>query len=140
MPAISAVKAIRQSSCFACGTSNPHGLGLTFVTATDGSVHANWWPRDVHEGFAGIIHGGIVATVLDEAMSKAVAANVEPGLTCRLEVRLSRSVSTNERLTVRGWVVDRHRRRIQAAAEILDDSGAERASGSATFLVRRGAG
>jgi len=136
MPATSAVQARRQSSCFGCGERNPHGLGLRFVTATDGSVHADWRPRVAHEGFAGIIHGGIIATVLDEAMSKAVAATVEPGLTCRLEVRLHRSVSTDERLVVRGWVVDRRNRRVRAEADIRDVSGGERARGQATFLIR----
>ena len=87
MPPPDAIEPRRQSSCFACGERNPHGLGLRFVTAIDGSVLANWRLRDLHEGFAGIIHGGIVSTVLDEAMSKAVAAGGEPGMTCRLEIR-----------------------------------------------------
>ncbi len=137
MPVTSVVKARRQSSCFGCGERNPHGLGLRFVTATDGSVCADWRPRVAHEGFAGIIHGGIVATVLDEAMSKTVAATVEPGLTCSLEVSLHRSVSTDERLVARGWVVDRRNRRVRAEAEIRDVYGRERARGKATFLVQR---
>src|SRR5450756_1538431 len=64
----------RAHCCFGCGPDNPHGLHLTFtiddsdptrVTAT-----ANVQLTRLHEGPPGHIHGGIIATLLDEAMSK----------------------------------------------------------------------
>ena len=82
-----------QPVCFACGNSNANGLKLQFRVDDDGSVIADWTPADIWEGYQGIIHGGIVSTVLDEAMSKAVAAAAKPALTCHLEVRLRRPVS-----------------------------------------------
>jgi len=136
MLAQKAIEARRQSTCFACGSQNGHGLGLRFETGTDGSVHASWRPRGEHEGFEGIIHGGIVSTVLDEAMSKAVAAAGEPGLTCHLEVRLRRYVAADESLSIRGWIVERRRRRVRAEAELRDARGFEKAHGWATFLVQ----
>ncbi|MCS1411908.1 MAG: hypothetical protein M2R45_05110 [Verrucomicrobia subdivision 3 bacterium] len=55
-------------SCFACGKNNPHGLNLAFQT--DGSqVLATWIPQAQHTGFTDMIHGGIIATVLDEIMA-----------------------------------------------------------------------
>lgn len=73
-----------QSGCFACGPDHPHGLKLRLRADGHGSVMANWIPRKEWEGYQGIIHGGVVATVLDEAMCKAVAAAAEPAFTCRL--------------------------------------------------------
>ncbi|MCW5977511.1 MAG: PaaI family thioesterase [Bryobacteraceae bacterium] len=85
--------------------------------------------------FQGIIHGGIVSTVLDEAMSKAVASSGSPAVTCRLEIRLRRRIVPGEGLTVRGWIVERKKRRIRAEAEIVDREGRERAHAWAVFLA-----
>ena len=124
-----------QSACFACGAEHPHGLGLQFVREPGGHVVADWTPSRDWEGFRGIIHGGIVSTVLDEAMSKAVASTGPPSLTCQLEVRFRHSVLPGEALTVRGWVVERHKRRVLVEAEIRDQAGTEKAHGRATFLT-----
>lgn len=123
-----------QPACFACGADHPHGLKLQFRADGPGSVWADWIPSKAWEGFRGIIHGGIVATVLDEAMSKAVAAAGPPALTCHLEVRLRRHVVPDEALVVRGWVVEKRKRRIQVEAELRDRLNLERAHAWATFL------
>lgn len=95
---------------------------------------AQWTPQPEFEGFQGIIHGGIIATVLDEAMSQAVAAAYQPALTCSLEVRLRQRVRPGEPLIVRGWVVERRRRRILVEAVLLDEQGKQRAHARAIFL------
>ena len=60
-------------SCFVCGEANPHGLKLRFET--DGKrVHATFTPRPEHIGFKGVVHGGLIATMLDEIMVWACAA------------------------------------------------------------------
>lgn len=60
----------QTQSCFACGKNNPHGLNLAFHT--DGSqIITVWTPTPRHIGFADIIHGGIIAAVLDEIMAWA---------------------------------------------------------------------
>jgi acyl-coenzyme A thioesterase PaaI-like protein len=109
-------------------------LKLEFRSNGSGSVIADWTPSKAWEGFQGIIHGGIVSTVLDEAMSKAVAAAGAPALTCHLEVRLRRHVAAGEPMRVHGWVVERRRRRIQTEAELRDRLDVERAHAWATFL------
>ncbi len=123
-----------QPRCFACGAGHPHGLKLKFRGNGNGSVIADWTPSTAWEGFQGIIHGGIVSTVLDEAMSKAVAAGAEPALTCHLEVRLRRPVVPGEPMVVRGWVVEKRGRRIQVEADLRDRRNVERAHAWATFL------
>ena len=80
-------------------------------------------PAETWQGFPRIIHGGIVATVLDEAMAKAVSA-VGRALTGELRVRYRRPVAPGDELRVRGWVVERTRRvmRAEAALTALDGS------------------
>jgi len=121
--------------CFACGDRNSRGLRLCFAPDGDRAVTAVWRTDAVWEGFRGVIHGGIVSTVLDEAMSKAVAAAGIPALTCELHVRLRRHVAAAEQLQVSGWVVEKRKRRIVTEATLKDRNGVERAHAWATFLA-----
>ena len=57
--------------CFGCGSDNPHGLALEFTHDADG-VRAEFVTREEHQGFRGMLHGGIVTAALDEAMGHAV--------------------------------------------------------------------
>ncbi len=54
-----------QSTCFVCGPAHQTGLRIRFEPAGGGDVYALWIPAPAWEGFEGIIHGGIVSTVLD---------------------------------------------------------------------------
>ena len=57
------------AGCIVCGRQNAHGLGLSLhVDGAAGGVWTQFSPRPEHIGFEGIIHGGVLATVLDEAM------------------------------------------------------------------------
>ena len=56
--------------CFGCGTLNPIGLKLTFKWDGD-KYSALWTPQREHQGRAGRVHGGLLALVLDEALSRA---------------------------------------------------------------------
>jgi acyl-coenzyme A thioesterase PaaI-like protein len=123
-----------QAVCFACGAEHPHGLKLQFRVEEDGLAVADWTPSKNWQGFQDIIHGGIVSTVLDEAMSKAVAAAARPALTCHLEVRLHRAVAPEESLLIRGWVVKKRKRFIRVEADLRDRQNVERAHAWATFL------
>ena len=55
--------------CMVCGRGNPLGLGLSlFVDPASGVVRVNYTPAGPHIGFEGVVHGGVLATVIDEAM------------------------------------------------------------------------
>ena len=58
--------------CFGCGDDNPIGLHLRFAADGDG-VKASFVPGPEHQGFGDVVHGGIISTVLDEAMAWATA-------------------------------------------------------------------
>ena len=124
-----------QRTCFACGVDNPHGLQLEFRFDPDGTASASWVPDIQWEGPRGIVHGGIVTTLLDEAMAKAVAATGCKSLTADLRVRFRRYAKTGEVLKVRGWIVKHRKRLIETEATVIAPDGSERAHAWARFVV-----
>jgi len=132
------LRARTQNRCIVCGRENPYGLHIHFVRELDGAISAEWRPTENWEGFQGIVHGGIIGTVLDEAMSKAVAAIKCEALTGELRVRFRHHVSTGESLRIRGWVVETARRLVKAEATLTAADGSERAHAWARFLALPG--
>ena len=128
------LRAETQAACVACGPEHPHGLRIKYETALDGSVTACWIPTTGWEGFRGIVHGGILGTVLDEAMSKAVESSGLEALTAELHVRFRHHVVPGESLEIRGWIVERASRLTRAEATLTSSDGVERAHAWAKFL------
>jgi uncharacterized protein (TIGR00369 family) len=120
--------------CVVCGHQNPQGLQLTF--RVDGNcVTAEWVPGKNWESFQGVIHGGVISTVLDEAMSKAVIAQGLEAFTVDLRVRFKQKLRTGETVWARGWVVQQQKRRITAEASICNSAGDEHAHAWGIFLI-----
>ena len=132
------LQARTQNRCIVCGQENRYGLHIHFVREPDGAISAEWQPTENWEGFKGIVHGGIISTVLDEAMSKAVAAIKCEALTGELRVRFRHHVSAGESLRVRGWVVGKVKRLVKAEATLMAADGSERAHAWARFLALPG--
>ena len=107
------LRARTQNGCVVCGQENPYGLRIHYARERDGAITAEWRPTENWEGFKGIVHGGIISTVLDEAMSKAVAAMNYEALTGELRVRFRRHVAAGENLRIRGWVVEKVKRLVR---------------------------
>jgi uncharacterized protein (TIGR00369 family) len=123
--------------CFGCGAANPEGLRPRFdVDAGKRSAEATFRPRPEHQGYAGVTHGGIIATLLDEAMLKLCWELGIPAVTARLEVELKRPVPVGEELRVRGWLVEDRGRVLKAEAEINDSAGELVARGRSTAVVK----
>ncbi len=95
---------------------------------------ATWTPTSTWEGFRGIVHGGVVSSVLDEAMSKAVAGMGLQALTAELRVRFRRHVPSGTAFFVRGWIVSRNKRMVKSEAMLTAADGTEHAHAWATFL------
>ena len=127
-----------QNGCVVCGQDNPHGLHIQYLLGRDGAVTAEWRPTANWEGFEGIVHGGIISTVLDEAMSKAVVAMNYEALTGELRVRFRHRVASGENLRIRGWVVEKVKRLVKAEATLTASDGSERAHAWASFLALPG--
>ena len=123
-----------QNTCFVCGTDNPRGLHIRFQKTGDGVVEAQWRPPSEVEGYQGIVHGGVVAAVLDEAMSKAVAATGSPALTAHLEVRYRRPVPGGAQYRIEGEVARRDLRRLHVRGALVDAEGNAFAESKACFV------
>ena len=124
--------------CFVCGQHNPYGLHLSFRREND-SVVADFLPREEHQGFPGVIHGGIVAAVLDEALNRTSLLSAHPAwtMTGRLEVRYRRYVPYGERLRVRAILIGERGRMIQASGTLTlaDDEQVVLAEAQGTFMA-----
>jgi acyl-coenzyme A thioesterase PaaI-like protein len=132
------LRARTQNGCVVCGQDNSYGLRIQYVLGRDGAISAEWQPTENWEGFEGIVHGGIISTVLDEAMSKAVAAMNYEALTGELRVRFRHHVAAGENLRIRGWVVEKVKRLVKAEATLTAADGSERAHAWARFLALPG--
>lgn len=122
-------------SCFVCGPDNPRGMHLVFLASTAGEMTADWVPEPEMEGYQGIVHGGVVSTVLDEAMAKVVDATGVEALTAELRVRFRRQISSGSRVRVRGWIESQRKRVINTEAVLIDADGSELAHAWAVFLA-----
>lgn len=125
----------RHSACFVCGQDNPAGLQIPFLHLENGDMTAVWTPGSAWEGFRGIVHGGVVSTVLDEAMSKAVAATGSEALTAELRIRFRLPVHSGVTFHIRGWIVRRSKRLIETEATITSSGGTDHAHAWASFLA-----
>ena len=100
---------VADNMCFACGAANQHGLKLTF--SYDGDAYVTTFIADPHfQGYEGIVHGGILATVLDEVMARLVWEKAGPAATAKLEVRYKRPAPTGQPIIVRGWITGERRK------------------------------
>lgn len=122
-------------SCFVCGDSNTSGLQLRF--RTDGrQVHARFVPRAEHVGFKQTVHGGLIATVLDEIMVWACAVNTRRFAWCaELNVRFANPLRPGEEALAIGEIVANRRGKIyEAKAELRDSNGVVAASATGKYL------
>jgi uncharacterized protein (TIGR00369 family) len=121
-----------------CGTKNPDGLRLAFRPDGRGGVEADFTAEPRFQGFAGMLHGGILAMLLDEAMVNLAWVRGLGAVSAELRVRLKRPVPIGERVRVEGRIVSENRRIVRAAARALlaDGTLAAEAEG---VCVRQGA-
>jgi len=108
--------------CYACGDLNPIGLHLEFKM--DGEwAEAQFVPLPEHQGYPGYVHGGVVSTLLDEAMGWATHGRSIWAVTGRLEMRFRNIVPTHELLTVRGKIQNDRGRTLEVIAELRNNDG-----------------
>ncbi|HOX58432.1 MAG TPA: PaaI family thioesterase [Candidatus Paceibacterota bacterium] len=122
-------------SCFVCGEANPAGLNLRFET--DGRrVQTRFVPRAEHVGFRQTVHGGLIATLLDEIMVWACAVRTKRFAYCaELKVRFIRPVRPNEALVATGELVCNRRDKLfEAGAELRNKNGETLATATGKYF------
>ncbi len=120
--------------CFACSPHNSIGLKLAFKM--EGEVcRARFVARPEHQGWNGVMHGGLVATVLDEAMAQWLWQNGLKTMTAEMTIRFSHAVPVGEELTIEGRMISQRGRLIEMSAQILLPDGRVAAKARSKFLV-----
>jgi len=125
--------------CIACRSREEGGLGLRFRACPDGSILAEFRCESDYQGFPGRLHGGIIALLLDSAMTHCLFTRRERGVTARLQVRYLHPVHVQRNATIRAWLVHARRSLHILKAEILQE-GDVCATAEASFLPEPGSG
>ena len=121
----SRIKQPNSKNCFACGLGNEHGLGLQFYEINGDELVAENVVPEHFEGFPGIVHGGIIASMLDEMVSRAamIGDTNRFRMTAKLEIRYRAPVPTGQLLKLRA-VIEKRRGRISCTkAELMLPDG-----------------
>ena len=120
--------------CFACGQKNPIGLKLSFQW--DGkTARAEFTPTKYYQGWSGIIHGGIIICILDEAMTYATYFEGLNCLTAKMQTRLKRPALVGDPVVITGSITKRTRKLVETKAAITLKDGTPIAEGTATMFV-----
>jgi acyl-coenzyme A thioesterase PaaI-like protein len=124
-----------DSMCFVCGKKNPIGLKIDFDLDRDNlRIAGTFVPRREHQGYSGIMHGGLASTLLDEAMVKLLWEAGIPAVSATLEIKLLKPVKVGERVMISGWVTSRKGRIINTAARLVDEAGVVLAEATARCI------
>lgn len=127
--------------CFVCGRQNPVGLHLQFYE--DHKHQRIVVPLsipDTYQGYPGIAHGGILATILDETSGRAIMLGAEDApfwVTAKLELRYRKPTPTETPLTIVGWVVKQRRRSAEVAGEVRLADGTVTVEATAVVVCPR---
>ncbi len=123
----------RGRMCYACGEMNEHGLHMRFRREGDRTV-CEYRPCDFQQGYPGRMHGGVVATLVDEAMGWAVYHASAWAATARLNLRFRRSIRLDETLRIEAWVTNNRSKLLDLRAEVRAMSGELLAEGDGVFM------
>lgn len=128
-------------SCFVCGMENPVGLKLRFYETGEGEVTATYEPPDHFQGYPGVLHGGIAASMLDEAAARAHMGGEPPRFlyTAKLEIRYRQNIPMGRRLTVVGKATGGRGRLAEGWSGIYDEEGRLLAEAKAVLMDVPGA-
>jgi len=115
---------VSPHACFACGQLNVHGLHLELHVAGD-TCWTELALRPEFQGWEGIAHGGIIATILDEVMAWALASADAWGYTARMTIEYRRPVPVGASIRGEGRVVARRRRLLSTSGRLVDPATGE---------------
>jgi acyl-coenzyme A thioesterase PaaI-like protein len=109
-----------NQKCYVCGKKNPVGLAVDFtINKETRTIEAHFTPSDLHQGYEGIVHGGILSSLLDEAMAKLAYSLGIPAVTAEIVIKFKAPARPREELVVIGRLTQESGKLIQAEASIL---------------------
>src|SRR5215468_7661308 len=127
---------LKKNYCFACGQDNPHGMHLKFRFDRDRMRFVSKFRLGKRfTGPPGHCHGGIIATILDDAMSKMNKLRDVVAATVQLKIDYFKPVPLQRPLRVESRELRRSGRTLIRTAEILDEAGTLLAAARGVFVI-----
>jgi uncharacterized protein (TIGR00369 family) len=125
-----------DNPCIGCGGANPRGMHLSFEKDDERQrIVGHFRLGDEYQGGSGFLHGGIIALVLDEVMSKVSRFHVEHAVTAELRVEYKRPIRVNTDIVVEGFMTRREGRQLYYEGEIRNQAGDLLARGEGRWVV-----
>lgn len=126
-----------NGNCFVCGEKNPNGLHLNFeIDKERQTLKTTFKAPPTFQGWDGIVHGGIISTLMDEAMAKLVYELGFRAVTISLEIKFRKPAPILETLIVHGEITEVGKRVIKAKSFITNEDGMTLAEGKSILLKK----
>jgi len=127
-----------DQQCFVCGPNNPAGLGVQFRESREGpGVEAEVRFPDHLQGWEATVHGGLLATVLDETMIKAASLQGIKCVTAEITIRYRKPAATGVGYRLAGRILAARGRILLAESTLADESGQVHASATGRLFTIR---
>jgi uncharacterized protein (TIGR00369 family) len=123
--------------CLVCGLKNQFGLHTNFYELDNNELLAIFKPRKEHQSYPGRLHGGIISTILDETIGRAIMIQSEGaiwGVTIDLQIRFKKPAPLDEKLRVVGRITQNSSRFFEGTGELLLHDGSVAAEGYGKYL------
>lgn len=119
------MKQPNSNHCFVCGRENPYGLHLKFYESIPGEVIVEYTVPEQYQGYPGVVHGGVVAAILDEVTGRSQMGGDPPRFmfTARLDIRYRKNVPTGQPLKIIGQAGTSKERIATATGKIFGPNG-----------------
>jgi uncharacterized protein (TIGR00369 family) len=125
-----------ENACFGCGGANAHGMKLAFQADTaTGRVTGRFRISAQFQGSMGVLHGGIIATLLDEAMGKVCRLSDVRAVTAELSIEYLKPIRADQEILVEAFETKRVGRQMYHHGEIRNTEGVVLARGRGRFVV-----
>ena len=134
LPKVNIDTDLHKNQCFGCGPHNPIGLKLTFKIDGD-TLRTEYTPPSVFQGWPGLVHGGILSLILDEAMNNVTYHTGTPCITASMNIRLRQPVKVEETLYITARITKRNRKLVESSARICLKDGTVIAEGTSKQFV-----
>jgi uncharacterized protein (TIGR00369 family) len=125
-----------DNPCFGCSDKNPIGLKLEFEESEE-FLHARWNPEQHYQGYINILHGGIIATLMDETSAWCISVKAgKAGVTSELKIKYIKPVFVNKgEISLEARITEKSLRHITVHCSLLDSSGTICAESESLFFV-----
>src|SRR5258708_31996380 len=107
----------KTMECWVCGPQNRAGLNVRFEPFGQNGSEARYTARAEHGGWPGVLHGGVVLALMDEALGWSLYFHGSGGVTARFEARFRQQIPIGSNLIIRAWTLDPRGRLVKATAE-----------------------